>query len=316
MAKNLNDEFKEIERVNADLPPEERMSEDEIYNVLGSLVEKEDDLKEDLIGGGTEETDTDGGEKEADTEPKIAVGDDTPPSPQNSVKGSGRFKKHDSWEDFRADIKSYYDNNPEALKRKKERDKRKLAELQERKNAIKRFALKQTEINLTDALELADRRLMVAYLARVDTERFNKVCDYIKYRLTNMLRPLVPLKLRRCAAEFPQSVLRHQGFMYEPKGDPRAARWVVPDIPAYFIAGEEVKLLRAKYPNGLAKVDRFVTYARVLENRIATNSVENAIRIAKRSKITFLEVLKTNPFMFMYIYKEKTGIEPEDICFK
>lgn len=189
--------------------------------------------------------------------------------------------------------------------------RRKSQKLREDRMQIQREALRQNVIPLGEAIGNDRLKLLIAILTKEHTRMIDKYADFINRRLTALLTPLIPNRLRLCRTLFPDSVVRSPGFLYRTAEESGSGLvfWATPDVPYYFAQGTEQEVLMEHKAPSLTKVDQAV---RLYHDHLAARTekeIKYASLIYQKGVATYFDLLKVNPFWFDVLYKELTKNE-------
>lgn len=171
--------------------------------------------------------------------------------------------------------------------------------------SIKREAFDQSIIDLQEPIRKDERVFLVRSLTADLTRSITRYEDYINKRIGALLRPYIPKPLIRCFADYPRSMVRCQGFVYQVgrRGFEKQAFWTTPNIPHYFEQGSEMDVLRKYTPVFLNALDSAVIKYHIRVEKRAKDEVKYANLLLRGSVNTFYDLLKTNPKWFNIIYQ-------------
>lgn len=169
---------------------------------------------------------------------------------------------------------------------------------------IQRQAFNQNYIHLNDTIEKENIKLLISLLVKEHAAMAHKYEAFINRRLTILLNPFIPKKLRTCKALYPDSVRVCSGFLY------RASKefgrgltfWAMPDIPYYFAQGTEQKILIEHKPEFLISIDKAVSSYHDYRNKMTRKELKCASTIIQKGIRTYFDLLKLNPFWFEILY--------------
>lgn len=184
--------------------------------------------------------------------------------------------------------------------------KKKANALKENKLKIQRDAFNQNNINLSDKIEKYNIQLLISTLTKEHTRMVDKYSDYINKRLTTLLNPFIPRRLRVCKMLYPDSMRINPGFLYRASkeyGD-GLTFWATPSIPYYFEQNTEQSILLKNKPEFLFSIDKAVCLYYTHLNARQEKEIKYASSIIKKNITTYFDLLKFNPFWFDTLYKE------------
>ena len=90
----------------------------------------------------------------------------------------------------------------------------------------------------------------------------DKYSTYINKRLTTLLNPFIPRRLRICKSLSPDSIRPCPGFLYKASEEYGAGLtlWAMPNIPYYFVQNTEQKVLMEHKSQFLVNVDQSIKF--------------------------------------------------------
>ena len=184
-------------------------------------------------------------------------------------------------------------------------NKKRAQSLREARIDIQRRAFDQTDLNLKDPLDRSKIKLLIDILVSDHTKMIDKYEQYINKRLTSLLNPLIPRKLRSCWNEFRDSIKACPGFLYRASEDygNGLTFWATPDIPYYFRQNTEQDVLLKNNPDLLIKIDRTILLRQEHVNKRAEKELKYASMFIQRSVSSYFDLLKMNPFWFDTLYQ-------------
>lgn len=174
-----------------------------------------------------------------------------------------------------------------------------------RKMQIIRYAFDQKDITLSDCIPEENKCKLLQKIDEKNTHSCNVLLAYISKRISRLLAPFIPIDLRKCMNKYPGMVASHPGFLYkctEEYGKSLAV-WVIPSIPAYFEPNSEMSLLNELPRELLFSIDKAVVKYAKKRAIAAQRRLSAAANIAKIRNMTYIRVLKHNPFWFEYLYE-------------
>lgn len=176
--------------------------------------------------------------------------------------------------------------------------------LKEDRIRIQRFAFDQEVIKMSSPIGNENIKLLISLLVEEHTRMINKHKDFINKRLTVLLNPFIPRRLRVCKMLYPDSVKASPGFLYRASMEygKGLTFWAMPDIPYYFIQNTEQKILIDKKPEFLVSVDKAVSFYHEHEGKRAKKEIRYASTIIQKNVNTYFDLLKLNPFWFETLY--------------
>lgn len=178
---------------------------------------------------------------------------------------------------------------------------------------IQRLAFSQDFIHLNDIVEKPVIRKLISALTEEHTMMIDKHSNFINRRLTTLLRPLIPQRLKACSALFPDSIRKCPGFLYKAsEAYHNLTFWATPQIPYFFKQNTEQKALLKCKPEFLESIDKSVfSYHEHLRKR-QEKEIKYASILIQKKVHTYFDVLKFNPFWFEILYnKLKSEAENE-----
>lgn len=137
-----------------------------------------------------------------------------------------------------------------------------------------------------------------AYRIMVRSEKF------VNKRLEELLLPLIPTSIRRCAAYYPESIKFSPGFLYKASEEYGEGKhlWVTPKMPYYFSQGTEMDILRENNEDALYKIDKAVATFHRCKNELADKEFRYALRI--KDLKTYYQLVKHNPMWYDKLKEE------------
>lgn len=195
------------------------------------------------------------------------------------------------------------------LKYKQLRQKRKerAKERRLKKIEIQRFAFTQTLIDLSEPIPNEHFKLLIVALTKEHTRMMAKCSQYINTRMTKLLAPLIPRRIRLTYKLYPMTMREHPGFLYIASKEYGAEIpfWVTPNIPYYFEQGTEKQVLRENKAIWLLdKVDSVIYQFDCHRRKKIEKEVKYATKLSQLKDHTYFGLLKYNPFWFETLYNE------------
>lgn len=207
-------------------------------------------------------------------------------------------------------LKSVYDEEKkkiQELNRKKgpEFSSTAAAKRRQRKIEINRAAFNQQDIHISDKIGQELLKQLIVSLVKPHTDMINKLDEFINKRFALLLRPLIPNILKQCAKQYPNSVMKCQGFFYiasEEYGG-RQKFWATPDIPYFFTQGTEQDILKKHRSKYLYNIDKAIAQYNYHITEKNKKEVKYATALVNRNVQTYYDLIKYSPFWFEKIYE-------------
>lgn len=214
---------------------------------------------------------------------------------------------NDAWRKFG----KYFFGRPAVIEgQKKARVTRaaKFQKVKEERIAIQRMAFGQDYLRLSDAIGNDNLRLLITLLTAEHTRMIEKYETYINKRLTTLLNPLIPRRIRICKTLYPEAMRESPGFLYrasEEYGD-GLTFWATPDIPCYFKQNmEQVELKKSiRYTNYLINIDKAVASHEAHRNERADKELRYTSLLIRKGVRTYFDLLRLNPFWFEILFND------------
>ena len=187
-----------------------------------------------------------------------------------------------------------------------EAKRKKSQRLKEDRIRIQREAFRQEYIRLSDPIGNERIKLLVSSLVKEHTRMVDKYSTYINKRLTTLLNPFIPRKLRICKNLYPNSIRPCPGFLYKASEEYGAGLtfWAMPNIPYYFAQNTEQKALIEHKSPFLVNVDQSIKlYHEHLKKR-ADKELRYASLIYQKGVYSYFDLLKLNPFWYEVLYND------------
>ncbi len=214
---------------------------------------------------------------------------------------------NDAWRKFG----KYFFGRPAVIEgQKKARVTRaaKFQKVKEERIAIQRMAFGQDYLRLSDTIGNDNLRLLITLLTAEHTRMIEKYETYINKRLTTLLNPLIPRRIRICKTLYPEAMRESPGFLYrasEEYGD-GLTFWATPDIPCYFKQNmEQVELKKSiRYTNYLINIDKAVASHEAHRNERADKELRYTSLLIRKGVRTYFDLLRLNPFWFEILFND------------
>ena len=201
-----------------------------------------------------------------------------------------------------------------AAEGRKKAQRKKAKKLKDERLRIQREAFNQDLLQLSDQIDNSHIKLLISALTREHTRMVDKYSSLINRRLTALLNPFIPRRLRTCKAFYPDSIRMSPGFMYRASEEYGRGLtfWATPSIPYYLEQNTEQKLLLKHKPEFLTAIDKSVSfYHEHLEKR-QEKELKYASTIIQKGVYSYFDLLKLNPFWFETLFNEIKKIRPEE----
>ena len=184
--------------------------------------------------------------------------------------------------------------------------RKKSQRLKEDRIRIQREAFRQEYIRLSDPIGNERIKLLVSSLVKEHTRMVDKYSTYINKRLTTLLNPFIPRRLRICKSLYPDSIRPCPGFLYKASEEYGAGLtfWAMPNIPYYFAQNTEQKVLMEHKSPFLVNVDQSIKlYHEHLKKR-ADKELRYASLIYQKGIYSYFDLLRLNPFWYEVLYND------------
>lgn len=187
-----------------------------------------------------------------------------------------------------------------------EAKKKKSQQLKEDRIRIQREAFRQEYIRLSDPIGNENIKLLVSLLVKEHTGMIDKYSTYINKRLTTLLNPFIPRRLRICKSLYPDSIRTCPGFLYKASEEYGAGLtfWVMPNIPYYFAQNTEQKVLIEHKSPFLVNVDQSIKFYHEHLKKRADKELKYASLIYQKGVCSYFDLLKLNPFWYEVLYND------------
>lgn len=189
--------------------------------------------------------------------------------------------------------------NIEAKRKKSQR-------LKEDRIRIQREAFRQEYMRLSDPIENERIKLLVSSLVKEHTIMVDKYSTYINKRLTTLLNPFIPRRLRICKSLYPDSIRTCPGFLYKASEEYGAGLtfWAMPNIPYYFAQNTEQKVLMEHKSPFLVNVDQSIKFYHEHLKKRADKELKYASLIYQKGVYSYFDLLRLNPFWYEVLYND------------
>lgn len=190
-------------------------------------------------------------------------------------------------------------SNIEAKRKKSQR-------LKEDRIRIQREAFRQEYIRLSDPIGNERIKLLVSSLVKEHTRMVDKYSTYINKRLTTLLNPFIPRRLRICKSLYPDSIRPCPGFLYRASEEYGAGLtfWAMPNIPYYFVQNTEQKVLMEHKSPFLVNVDQSIKFYHEHLKKRADKELKYASLIYQKGVYSYFDLLRLNPFWYEVLYND------------
>lgn len=185
----------------------------------------------------------------------------------------------------------------EAIRKKTQR-------LKEDRIRIQREAFNQDYIRLSDKIEKHHIKLLISILTQEHTRMIDKYSGYINKRLTTLLNPFIPRRIRICRMLYPNSIRVCPGFMYKASKEYGGGLtfWATPSIPYYFEQNTEQKVLLENKSDFLFSIDKAISFYHEHLKKRQEKELRYASLIIQKGVYSYFDLLKLNPFWFEILY--------------
>lgn len=187
-----------------------------------------------------------------------------------------------------------------------EAKRKKSQRLKEDRIRIQREAFRQEYIHLSDPIGNERIKLLVSSLVKEHTRMVDKYSTYINKRLTTLLNPFIPRRLRICKSLYPDSIRPCPGFLYKASEEYGAGLtfWAMPNIPYYFIQNTEQKVLIEHKSPFLVNVDQSIKFYHEHLKKRADKELKYASLIYQKGVYSYFDLLRLNPFWYEVLYND------------
>lgn len=187
-----------------------------------------------------------------------------------------------------------------------EAKRKKSQRLKEDRIRIQREAFRQEYIRLSDPIGNERIKLLVSSLVKEHTRMVDKYSTYINKRLTTLLNPFIPRRLRICKSLYPDSIRACPGFLYKASEEYGAGLtfWAMPNIPYYFAQNTEQKVLIEHKSPFLVNVDQSIKFYHEHLKKRADKELKYASLIYQKGVYSYFDLLRLNPFWYEVLYND------------
>lgn len=187
-----------------------------------------------------------------------------------------------------------------------EAKRKKSQRLKEDRIRIQREAFRQEYIRLSDPIGNERIKLLVSSLVKEHTRMVDKYSTYINKRLTTLLNPFIPRRLRICKSLYPDSIRPCPGFLYKASKEYGAGLtfWAMPNIPYYFVQNTEQKVLMKHKSPFLVNVDQSIKFYHEHFKKRADKELKYASLIYQKGVYSYFDLLRLNPFWYEVLYND------------
>ena len=187
-----------------------------------------------------------------------------------------------------------------------EAKRKKSQRLKEDRIRIQREAFRQEYIRLSDPIGNERIKLLVSLLVKEHTRMVDKYSTYINKRLTTLLNPFIPRRLRICKSLYPDSIRPCPGFLYKASEEYGAGLtfWAMPNIPYYFAQNTEQKVLMEHKSPFLVNVDQSIKFYHEHLKKRAGKELKYASLIYQKGVYSYFDLLRLNPFWYEVLYND------------
>lgn len=187
-----------------------------------------------------------------------------------------------------------------------EAKRKKSQRLREDRIRIQREAFRQEYIRLSDPIGNERIKLLVSSLVKEHTRMVDKYSTYINKRLTTLLNPFIPRRLRICKSLYPDSIRPCPGFLYKASEEYGAGLtfWAMPNIPYYFAQNTEQKVLIKHKSPFLVNVDQSIKFYHEHLKKRTDKELKYASLIYQKGVYSYFDLLRLNPFWYEVLYND------------
>ena len=187
-----------------------------------------------------------------------------------------------------------------------EAKRKKSQRLKEDRIRIQREAFRQEYIRLSDPIGNERIKLLVSSLVKEHTRMVDKYSTYINKRLTTLLNPFIPRRLRICKSLYPDSIRPCPGFLYKASEEYGAGLtfWAMPNIPYYFAQNTEQKVLMEHKSPFLVNVDQSIKFYHEHLKKRTDKELKYASLIYQKGVYSYFDLLRLNPFWYEVLYND------------
>lgn len=187
-----------------------------------------------------------------------------------------------------------------------EAKRKKSQRLKEDRIRIQREAFRQEYIRLSDPIGNERIKQLVSSLVKEHTRMVDKYSTYINKRLTTLLNPFIPRRLRICKSLYPDSIRPCPGFLYKASEEYGAGLtfWAMPNIPYYFAQNTEQKVLMELKSPFLVNVDQSIKFYHEHLKKRTDKELKYASLIYQKGVYSYFDLLRLNPFWYEVLYND------------
>lgn len=187
-----------------------------------------------------------------------------------------------------------------------EAKRKKSQRLKEDRIRIQREAFRQEYIRLSDPIGNEKIKLLVSSLVKEHTRMVDRYSTYINKRLTTLLNPFIPRRIRICKSLYPDSIRPCPGFLYKASEEYGAGLtfWAMPNIPYYFVQNTEQKVLMEHKSLFLVNVDQSIKFYHEHLKKRADKELKYASLIYQKGVYSYFDLLRLNPFWYEVLYND------------
>ena len=215
---------------------------------------------------------------------------------------------NDAWRTLTSGLVLYSEDTKEKAKcaiaqTYKEKAKRNKSE----RTRIQQMAFRQNDIDMSEKIGNDNIKLLIRLLTIKHVALVEKYEAFINRRLTALLLPLIPLRLRTAQSFYPKSIRLSPGFIYKAKDEngEELLFWASPNIPYYFEQNTEQDVLRKNQKrNFLSTIDNAVCMYYKHKRTCEEKELKYASKLLSKNITTYFELLRENPFWFELLYNE------------
>ena len=168
------------------------------------------------------------------------------------------------------------------------------------------MAFSQDYLRLSDPIGNDNLKLLITLLTSEHTKMVEKYAAYINKRLTILINPLIPRRLRICKMIYPEAMKECPGFLYKASKEYGEGQtfWAMPDIPYYFKQNtEQAELQKSiKYTNYLINIDKAIASHNMHNKVRAEKELKYASMIIRKGVYSYFDLLRLNPFWFEILF--------------
>lgn len=183
-------------------------------------------------------------------------------------------------------------------------NKKRVKKLKEDRIQIQRDAFSQTLVPLSNAIDKEELKYLISELVQSHTVMIDKYENFINKRITILLNPLIPRRIRMCKIMYPQSVKHCPGFLYTASEEygKGLSFWTMPDIPYYFEQNTEQRILAENKSDFLFAIDKAITNYHMHIEKRTKKELKYASTLVQKKVYSYFDLLRLNPFWFEIVY--------------